>query len=206
MAPRINKTPDESQEIIDLYFKKLPRVKTGLFDATKKMLLATGGCTSLFGRRWWLNEYQKGIVAEVVDKHNAGSLVDFKGRPIDVWEHRTVAEALRQAANFRIQSPTSDMVCMGLIHFTEVAEEKGWLRPNIIKHHNEQPSIAYLTNEVHDSVYVECKTEMAEEIAGVLMDCMEHPKTPFDFPVPWVVDAKIGYSMGTMQKLKIGAN
>ena len=111
-----------------------------------------------------------------------------------------MAEALRQAANCRIQGSTTDMVCCSVVKFTKVAEDKGWLRPNVITRHREQPSIAYLENEVHDSVYVECRKEYAEEIGATLIDCMEHPDLPFDFPIPWRADIKYGYSMGTMTK------
>lgn len=183
LSVRIHKTPDEAQDLIDLYFQRFPRIKKGLFEDTKQMLLNDGYVRTLFGRYWRLDDQQKASFHELKDKS-----------PRYFWEHPIPAKALRQAANGRIQSPTSDMVLLGLIKFERAVRSMGYSM-------NVPGADLYLSNEIHDSVIVEVKEEFSKEIAALLRNCMENPDIPFHMPVPWVADLKTGRTMGNLEKV-----
>lgn len=184
LSVRIHKTPDEAQALIDLYFQRFPRIKKNLFEGTKQMLLEHGHVRTLFGRYWHLDDHQKVAMHELKQKGMRG-----------FWDAGVPAQALRQAANCRIQSPTSDMVLRGLIKFEQESQKTYTV--------NVPGADLYLSNEIHDSVIVEAKEEFSYPIAELLKHCMENPEVPFEVPIPWIADLKIGYDMGNLEKVEM---
>lgn len=189
LATRIDVSVPQAQGLIDQYFTKLPNIKLELFDHTKAMLLKDGYIRTITGRYWHLSDQQREMFKRV--------LADSKRWP-DPWMHPGMAKALRQAANCRIQGPTSDLVLLSMIKFEKAARKKGWIRPEMIKFASVDPSMAYLLNEVHDSLAVETRKDMAEEVGVTLKECMESPEPPFKMPIPWIADLKSGMTMGTL--------
>lgn len=190
LSVRIKKTPEEAEELINLYFLKFPRIKKVLFEETKDMLLNDGYIRTIFGRYWHLSAMQKAAFHEIkMEKGMRG-----------FWDNAIPAEALRQAANCRVQSPTSDIVLRGVLKFTEEANAL-YSVGELHKPWYERDADLYLSNEIHDSAIVEVKDHLVPEVAVLLKHCMENPELPFKLPVPWVADLKYGPNMGSLEKM-----
>lgn len=99
-----------------------------------------------------------------------------------------VADVRGQARNFPIQSTASDCKLLTLLRLKEAL-----------------PSEAHLLLEVHDSILLECPTYMVDDVARVAKQVMESvPVERVGSAVPWVVDVKVGYRWGSLEKWEGG--
>ena len=188
LSVSIKKSVKEAQELIDLYFAKMPRIKKVLFEGTKERLLEDGYVRTLFGRYWHLSDDQKAAFHEIRQKNPRG-----------FWDHPVASRALRQAANCLVQSSSSDITNRGLIKFYKEAREAYDIGDMSVPHDKRNADM-YMSNQIHDSVIVEAKEDIAMEVASLLKNCMQTPDIPFEFPIPWVAEIKMGYSLGTLSK------
>jgi uracil-DNA glycosylase family 4 len=163
IAHELGISEEDAQEMIDRYWGTFPSVMEKLVEPTKCEVLAKNEVRSLFGRKW------------------VNGLYDLK--TAKEWE---VNEVFRQAINFKIQSPTSDMVLKGMNAFAESMS-------------NLPPKSHYLVNEVHDSVLDEVLKKYLVEATEKMVYHMEHPPIPFPMSVSWRAEIKAGYSMGELE-------
>ena len=188
LSIRTKKTVEEAKQLIEDYFAKLSRLRPALFEETKESLLQYGCIRTIFGNYWHLDDMQKLVLKEVLAKKNDYS---FKRRYKDIWQHPVLAGAVRQAGNSKIQGPTHNMVVLGMNKFNKIARQT-WSMYDVGDCGKAQ---VYLQNEIHDSVVVDVAEGMEDEVAPILLACMQNPEPPFEFPVPWVGDVKVGTSM-----------
>jgi uracil-DNA glycosylase family 4 len=188
----IRKPKEEAQRLLDEFFKILPNVKHKLVDEVRERLLKDFYVRSIFGRYWWVPEYQRDILRELQARKKAGKLMR-KGVPIDIWDHPVAAKINRQAGNAIIQGPSTDLVSLGMIKF-EREMQKRFI--TYTKVGNSYGCDLYLNNTIYDSVVVECKKDMAQEVGSLLKECLENPEPPFPFDIPWLVDLHAGKHMG----------
>lgn len=191
LSVSIRKTIQECQELIDLYFKKMPRIKKVLFEETKEKLLADGYVRTLFGRYWHMSDEQKMLFMELKQKGQR-----------NFWDNPGASRVLRQAANCLVQSTSVDITNKGLVKFYKEAK-KIYDVGDMSKDWRERDADMYMSNQIHDSVIVEAKQERAAEIAALMVKCMQSPEIPFEFPIPWVAEIKMGPSMSCLTKVDV---
>jgi DNA polymerase I-like protein with 3'-5' exonuclease and polymerase domains len=84
---------------------------------------------------------------------------------------------IRQAQNFIIQGTAADLA-----------------KDALVRLHGSLPEGARLIAMVHDEFIVECTPEQSESVSALMTEAMQ--KTPEDFSIPLLVDAKIGANWG----------
>ena len=93
---------------------------------------------------------------------------------------RNLAGLIREAVNFRVQSPASDLTLSSLIKLHQLLRE----------HYPE----AFINIMVHDSIVVECPIPLVGEVGRLMLDVMQTP--PFETDVPFPVELKVGTHWG----------
>lgn len=165
MAPAINKTMDEAQEIIDNYFLKFPKVREMMlkYHAQAKK---EGQVVNLFGR-------PRRIPAALTIQ----SLHGNKRHDELPYEFRNT---LNLAVNHPIQSTGSSIVNRSAVKLQE----------NLLKAGIDS---AQLILQVHDSLIVECPESDAEDVKLLMQDAMENTcELP---NVALVAEPKIGHDL-----------
>ncbi|HET9173974.1 MAG TPA: DNA polymerase I [Candidatus Saccharimonadales bacterium] len=89
--------------------------------------------------------------------------------------------AERAAVNMPFQGTAADIMKMAMVNLEEL----------LLNQHND----CNMLLQVHDSVLVECPSEVAERIAKLLKDTMEHA---YELPVQLTVDTSIGSNWGAL--------
>jgi uracil-DNA glycosylase family 4 len=106
---------------------------------------------------------------------------------------RKYAEAVRMAINTPVQGFASDLKLMSII------EIRSWLNPDD----------AYLFGEVHDSILLEVRNEVLEDVARKILKTMSHPhlldKLGITLAIPICAEIKAGPSLGEAKELKLAA-
>ena len=152
-APRIshmiNKTMQESQEIINDYFERFPSVKQLMLNTHQKAM-KEGQVTSLFGRPRRMP--------------HAKNFPDIYGDTPHGQLPYDVRNTLNLGMNHTIQSTGASIANRAAIAFYDM-----------LKEHN--IANCYIVLQVHDSLVVECNETDAETVSAMLQHCMEHTVT-----------------------------
>jgi len=101
------------------------------------------------------------------------------------------AEAIRMAINTPVQGFASDLKLMSMIEIYE------WL----------DPKDGYMFGEIHDSIVLEIRNEVLEDVARTILQIMSHPRIldnlGIQLSVPICAEAKAGPSLGEAVGLKL---
>jgi len=99
--------------------------------------------------------------------------------------HKTEYPAITQAINTTIQGGVSDLIKVAMVDTWREFRRRGWLDP--------ENGIwdAVIQGQVHDEIFIECKEEIAEEVADIVNDCMVNAGVKFKISVPMLADAEI---------------
>ena len=102
-----------------------------------------------------------------------------------LMNHKTDYTAITQAINSTIQGGVADMIKVAMVDIWNELRFKGWLNP--------EKGIwdAVIQGQVHDEIFVECRTELAEEVASIVKGCMENVGVKYNIIVPMNADAEI---------------
>lgn len=174
MAPAINKSIGEAQEIIDNYFETFPSVKAFMEDSHQEAI-KTGKVTSLFGRP-----------RRIPGAMSIPKL--FPGIPHDKlpYEQRNL---LNLAVNYRIQGTGGSIMNRAAIRFLELckqleADDISWQEVKLVL-------------QIHDELVAEGPEHLAESIVLVLKEAMENTvKLPgVDLPC----EPKIAYNLADLK-------
>lgn len=105
-------------------------------------------------------------------------------------------EAVRMAINTPVQGFGSDWKLMSMIEVDEIVER-------------DYKGKAYLFGEVHDSILLEVRNDVLEEVARMVLKVMAHPRILDDlgieFVVPVLAEAKAGPSLGEAKEMVLEA-
>lgn len=145
MAPLINRSIEEAQEIIDNYFDSFPSVRQFMLDCHKEVI-TTGQTKTLYGR--------PRRIPQALEIPKAFGNTPHEKLPYD---YRNL---LNLAVNFCCQGLAGHIMNKSSIRFL-----------NMLKEHN---IIAKIILQVHDSLVVECDPKDAEQVADLLQDAMEN--------------------------------
>lgn len=97
----------------------------------------------------------------------------------------TAYTAITQAINTTIQGGVADLIKIAMVECQNIFRAKGWLDP--------ENGIwdACIQGQVHDEVFIECKEELAEEVAEIVTYAMENAGRKYKIKVPMKADAEI---------------
>lgn len=146
MAPKLKKTMDEAQEIIDKYLGRFESVHSFMLD-THEEVKDNGYVKNLYGR-------PRRIPAALKIREIYGNVVHAR-LP---YEARG---CLNLAVNHKCQSTGASIINRCAIRFLQLVKEAG------IKD-------CYLVLNVHDELVAECRTEDAPLVSQLLQYAMEH--------------------------------
>lgn len=144
-----NLTPQQCQEIIDFYFESYPSVYKMMIDS-HNMARRDGKVYSLYGRPRRMPEALR--ISAIY-----GPDATHEDLP---YEART---PLNLAMNHRVQSSAATIMNRAAIAFYNKIQE---LQLD-----------AKIVMQVHDELIIECKEDIAEQVAQILKDCMENTTT-----------------------------
>jgi len=103
-------------------------------------------------------------------------------------------EAIRMAINTPVQGFASDWKLMSMLEVDEKLTERF-------------AGKAYLFGEVHDSILLEVRNDVLEDVAKMVLKVMSHPRIlddlGIDFNLPVIAEAKAGQSLGEAKDLKV---
>lgn len=170
MALAINKSKEEAQEIIDLYFEKFPGVKALMLES-HAAAKNSGVASSLFGR-----------LRRMPDALSFNEIYGEKTKHGDLpYEARNT---LNLAVNHRIQATGASIVNRASIAFLKLIEECNITDCTVVM-------------QVHDELIVECKTEDSELVRDILKVAME--ETTLLPGVELVAEPKIASNIGDLK-------
>lgn len=154
LAPTLDKTIDETQEIIERYFARFPDVKR--FQLTSHALAKRDGqVTNLFGRPRRMPE-AKGI-AEI-----------YGDTPYEELPYN-IRNILNLAVNHRVQSTAASIMNRAAIAFCDDRDVRAKENPlwKEVK----------LVLQVHDQIVVECPKDLADVVVDLMRDKMQNTVT-----------------------------
>jgi DNA polymerase-1 len=149
--PPIHKTTQQAQEIIDDYFEKFPNIKN-LMLSSHEMAKNTGQVVNLFGRPRRMPLALK--------------IKDIYGKTPHSELPYEVRNTLNLAINHRIQSTGASIMNRAAIRFKELCKELA--KTNI------KWSEVFIVMQVHDELIAEAPQVIAQDVAMVLKEAMEH--------------------------------
>lgn len=141
-----------------------------------------------------VRDYHKKVEQTVLSRLNKNGMYGFvrtlggRLRRLDkryLTEPETNYTAITQAINTTIQGGVSDLIKVGMVDCQNAFKKKGWLDPE------NGVWDAYIQGQVHDEIFVECKEEIAEEVAKIIQYCMENAGKKYNILVPMNADAEI---------------
>ena len=90
-----------------------------------------------------------------------------------------------KAINCTIQGGVSDLIKIAMVETQNTFRKNGWLNP--------EKGIwdACIQGQVHDEIFVECKEELAEEVAKIISYHMENAGRKYKIRVPMTAEAEI---------------
>lgn len=99
--------------------------------------------------------------------------------------HEHAYSAITQAINTTIQGGVSDLIKVAMIDIQNIFKQKGWLDPerNIWD--------AFIQGQVHDELFVECREDLANEVANIVSVCMVNAGKKYKISVPMIAEAHI---------------
>lgn len=145
LSSSINKSVEETQEVIDSYFEKFPGVKKMMLES-HNMAKNNGVVYNVFGRPRRMPEAKRFKKLYGALEHGA---LPYEARNL-----------LNLAVNHRIQSTGASIVNRAAIQFDKYCKEAG--------------IDCALVLQVHDSLVVECNEADAEDVSALLQDAMEN--------------------------------
>ena len=170
MAPVIGKSVDDTQEVIDAYFRKFPDVKKFQLE-THEFVKTNGYVTNLFGRP---RRMPKALEIRKIYGNTKHEDLPYAVRNI-----------LNLSVNHKIQSTSASIMNRVAIAFRLAVEEKAklydsWAEVKVIL-------------QVHDSLVAESPESIAKGVAALMKHCMENTvKIP---GVDLEAEPKIGNSL-----------
>lgn len=147
MAPTIGKSVDDAKEIIDNYFERFPGVRKFMLTCHNKAK-KEGRVVSLFGRPRRMPE--------------ALNFVKIYGQTKHEELPYQIRNVLNLAVNHVVQSTGASVMNRAAIMLYNYLEEAGLA------------SDVKMVLQVHDSLILECPTELAQVAAEALQYCMEN--------------------------------
>lgn len=141
-----------------------------------------------------VRDYHKKVETTVMSRLNKNGMYGFvrtlggRLRRLDknyLTMPETSYTAVTQAINTTIQGGVSDLIKVGMVDCQNAFKKKGWLDPE------NGVWDAYIQGQVHDEIFVECKEEIAEEVAKIIQYCMENAGKKYNILVPMNADAEI---------------
>jgi len=93
--------------------------------------------------------------------------------------------AITQTINTTIQGGVADMIKVGMVDIWNELRASGWLDPS------RDIWDAVIQGQVHDEVFIECKTEIAEQVSALVQEKMVNVGRKFKIIVPMLADAEI---------------
>ena len=174
MAPTINKTKEEAQEVIDGYFEKFPEVKQMMLQA-HNTAKTEGVVKNLYGRPRRMPK------ATHIPKLFGD--VDHADLP---YEWRNI---LNLAVNHRIQSTGASIMNRAAIACWQMCKELAKTDPTWFE--------VKIVLQVHDEIILEGPEQLAETMVLVLQEAMENttilPKVPLE------AKPKIAYNLADLK-------
>jgi DNA polymerase-1 len=132
------------------------------------------------GIKGWLDK----AVQQSVERNYARSILGRRrhftrpaGDPRSDEYRKQMSAIERQSKNLPIQASSADMTKLALVYLRKALREGGY--------------DAHIVLAVHDEIVVEVREEQADEVKGVLEDCMLRAARVFLKSVPAVADAKV---------------
>lgn len=174
MAPKIKKTLQEAQEVIDDYFERFPSVLE-LMKESHEQAKTHGEVKNLFGRPRRMPK-AKDIVKIYGNRQHSD--LPYEARNL-----------LNLAVNHRIQSTGASIMNRAAISVWKTCQELGksdpiWLKVRIVM-------------QIHDEVILEGPQELQDEMVLVLKDAMEHS---IELPgVDLIADPKIANNIADLK-------
>lgn len=147
MAPTINKSVKEAQEIIDNYFETFPSVKSFMLES-HEIAKNVGKVQNLFGR---LRRMPQAKVIKDVYGNSPHADLPYEIRNI-----------LNLAVNHRVQSTGASIMNRAAIACYEKTKHLKNVR---------------IVLQVHDELILECPEELGEQVVEILKDAMENTVT-----------------------------
>jgi len=92
---------------------------------------------------------------------------------------------ITKAINTTIQGGVSDLIKIAMRDTQNTFKKNGWLDPE------NDVWDAYIQGQVHDEIFVECKEEIAEEVAKIISYHMENAGRKYKIKVPMTAEAEI---------------
>jgi DNA polymerase I-like protein with 3'-5' exonuclease and polymerase domains len=151
LASQLRIPENAAEDLIQGYFRQFPKVQSYIRSVISRVH-KDKQMTSVFGRVRRLPE-------------------------VDSQDPEIVAEAERQAVNFTIQSPASDITVLAYYRLCD------WLRENRLK--------SVVWDLVHDAINLDCPMEEWVPVSRKTIALMEQPLYPW-MTVPLVAEAAIG--------------
>ena len=143
-------------------------------------------------------EYMNVVRDQLLRDHYVTTLFGRKRHLPNVksYDKKVVAEAIRQAVNFTVQSPASDiLVCACNEIMDRFAEENMQAR---------------VVATVHDSIEVVCPKYETEKALKIKREVMTNPSAlevlGVELDVPLVVDCEVGYNFGVVHEVEFDEN
>lgn len=148
LAPTTGKSIEETEEIIEKYFERFPKVLQMMLDSHAQAK-AKGAVTSLYGRPRRIPE--------------ATSINKIYGDVPHAQLPYIARNILNLSMNHRIQSTAASIVNRAAIKFYHLCEDAGIKAPVVL--------------QVHDQLVAECSTADSENVALLLQEAMENAVT-----------------------------
>lgn len=155
MAPKLDKSIEETQEIIDNYFEKFPSVKDFMLSCHKDAK-SRGYVVSLFGRKRRIPLAKD--IDKIYGKNKSHEELPYEARNL-----------LNLAVNYPIQGTGASIMNRSAIRCYEICRQLEktdplWKEVRIVL-------------QVHDELVLEGPEELQNDMIDVLQDCMENTVT-----------------------------
>lgn len=185
IAENIGISKEEGDKIYEVYFKAFPGLKK-YFAQQKKLALSNGYIqfNDVSYRKCFIENFDEfKELDQKVNNRKFWNQYD-KQNP----EHKSLVRKYfgikgqieRDALNYPIQGTSSDITKLAGIYFFQYIIDNNYFGK------------IYISDMVHDELVIECKEEIAEEIANKLQECMEKAGDKFCKTVPLKADPFIG--------------
>jgi len=108
----------------------------------------------------------------------------------------TAFSGITQLINTTIQGGVSDLIKVAMVSLQNAFRKNGWLDPE----HDIWD--ACIQGQVHDEIFIECREELADEVAAIAKKCMENAGRKYKICVPMIAEPEIVDCLAKKQDMK----
>lgn len=174
LAPAINKSMDEAQDIIDSYFEKFPKVKNFMKESHNQAI-SDGVVYSLFGRPRRIPKAK--AIKELFGNQDHSKIP---------YDYRNL---LNLSVNHRIQSTAASLMNRASIAFYDICKD--------LSKSDSLWAEVFIVSQIHDELVIEAPESISDDVAKILKFCMEETN---ELPgVKLIAEPKIGNNIAELK-------